>query len=175
MEHIEHKLTTYEIIFFNNLSRYIDTYIYFYGSIRRGDYLQGYSDIDIAIFTDNESSTITKILTFLSLQKSKVKKIIYNPDKSNKSHVLIKGYKLMYKNFEKGLVVEISVYNNKYKEYVLYENASKIELPIYIICILSIVKILYYRLNLISEKTYKQYKRSILNVVVKNNDTFLVI
>ena len=175
MDHIEHKLTNCEIIFFNNLSAYIDTYMYFYGSICRGDYLQGYSDIDVAIFTDNENSTITKIITFLSLHKSEVKKIIYSADNTNKSHVLIKGYKLMYKNSEKRLVVEISVYNNKYKEYVLYENARKIELPIYIICILCILKILYYRLNIISEKTYKQYKRNILNVVIKNNNMFLVI
>ena len=175
MDPIEHKMTNYEIIFFNNLSAYIETYIHFYGSIRRGDYLQGYSDIDVAVFTDNESSTITKIVTFLSLHKSKVKKIIYSPDINNKSHVLIKGYKLMYKNPEKGLVVEISVYNNKYKEYVLYEHATKIDLPIHIIFMLYILKLLFYRLNIISAKTYKQYKRDILNVVVKNNDLFLVV
>ena len=62
MDKVERKLTTNEIIFFNNLSAYINTPIYFYGSIRRGDYLQGYSDIDTAIFTDNESSTIYPLL-----------------------------------------------------------------------------------------------------------------
>jgi predicted nucleotidyltransferase len=175
MDKIERKLTTNEIIFFNNLSAYINTPIYFYGSIRRGDYLQGYSDIDTAIFTDNESSTITTLVVFLSLHKSKVKKIIYSPALIHRHHGLIKGYKLMYKNPEKGLVVEISVYNNKYKEYVLYEHNAKIDVPIHIIFMLYIIKLLFYRLNMISAKTYKQYKRDILNVVVKNNDVFLVV
>ena len=58
MEEINKKLTDKQREFFNNLSIYIDKPIYFYGSIYRVDYLPGKSDIDIDIFTDNESSTI---------------------------------------------------------------------------------------------------------------------
>ena len=62
MDDIKNNLTQNEEVFFENLSLYIDKEIYFYGSIWRHDYIKGKSDIDIDIFTDNESSTIQKLL-----------------------------------------------------------------------------------------------------------------
>lgn len=66
---INNRLTQNEKIFFDNLSNYIDKKIYFYGSIQRPDYIKGKSDIDIDIFTDNESSTIQKLCNFLNKKK----------------------------------------------------------------------------------------------------------
>lgn len=64
--------------FLNNLSEYLQTPLYFYGSIQRYDYFPGKSDIDIDIFTDNEKSTISKLSNYLQIdkkiQKSSVEK-----------------------------------------------------------------------------------------------------
>ena len=54
-------------IFFKQLQNYLDTDIYFYGSVNRTDYVPGKSDIDVAIFTDNEYSVITKLQHFLKI------------------------------------------------------------------------------------------------------------
>ena len=40
--------------FFYDLKNYLDTDLYFYGSVNRPDYVHDKSDIDIGIFTDNE-------------------------------------------------------------------------------------------------------------------------
>ena len=40
--------------FFKRLENYLDDELYFYGSVNRSDYIHGKSDIDVAIFTDNE-------------------------------------------------------------------------------------------------------------------------
>ena len=49
METTKNQLTPYESNFFNKLKIYLDTPLYFYGSIQRDDYKSGYSDIDIDI------------------------------------------------------------------------------------------------------------------------------
>jgi preprotein translocase subunit SecE len=63
--------------FLNNLSEYLQTQLYFYGSVQRYDYFPGNSDIDIDIFTDNEKSTINKLSNFLQINKTEFKKIIW--------------------------------------------------------------------------------------------------
>ena len=77
MENTKNKLNSYEEIFFQKLRNYIDKPIYFYGSIQRNDYFPGKSDLDIDIFTENESSTIYALCNFLNLKKSDIKKSIY--------------------------------------------------------------------------------------------------
>ena len=67
METTINELTPYEKDFFTNLRNYIDKPLYFYGSIQRNDYFPGKSDIDIAIFTDNETSTIFLLGNYLNL------------------------------------------------------------------------------------------------------------
>ena len=55
--------------FFNNLSDVLDTKLLFFGSVQRDDYFPGKSDIDVAIFTDNVKSTISKLQHYLHLNK----------------------------------------------------------------------------------------------------------
>ena len=77
MDEVKNRLTNNETIFFENLSQFIDKELYFYGSIQRPDYVKGKSDIDIDIFTDNESSTIQKLSSFLDIKKYDFTKIVY--------------------------------------------------------------------------------------------------
>jgi predicted nucleotidyltransferase len=60
--------------FFIKLQEYLDTDLYFYGSVNRNDYIHEKSDIDIAIFTDNEKSMMVKIQHFLNNNKNKYNK-----------------------------------------------------------------------------------------------------
>jgi len=71
METTKNKLPENYNIFFNNMSNYLDTKIYYYGSVQRQDYLYNSSDIDIDIFTENELSTIYKLIHFLDIKKNK--------------------------------------------------------------------------------------------------------
>jgi predicted nucleotidyltransferase len=61
METTRNNLTPYSKHFFDSLSNYLDTKLYFFGSIQRRDYFPNSSDIDVDIFTDNEPGTILKI------------------------------------------------------------------------------------------------------------------
>lgn len=72
--------------FLTNLSEYLQTELYFYGSIQRGDFFPGHSDIDIDIFTSNEKSTINTLSNYLQIDKNKFKKVIWQNEK--KTHDL---------------------------------------------------------------------------------------
>jgi hypothetical protein len=158
IDEIKNNLTQNEKDFFNNLSFYIDDEIYFYGSVQRPDYVKGKSDIDVDIFTDNESSTIQKLCTFLEMERSEFKKSVYRI-----KNQMVYGYKIKYKNVNNSIDVELSIYNNKYKDTVLYDHNSCRYLPIYTTIILIILKFLFYTLGLISEKMYRRCKQFLMN------------
>lgn len=152
------RLTKNEKIFFNNLSIYIDKPIYFYGSIQRADYIPGKSDIDIDIFTNNESSTINLLCNFLGLKKNSFKKTVYKINS-----FMVYGYKTRYEDTINNINIEISLYNEKYKPIVLSDHYNCRYLPLHITIVLYITKILFYNLNIISKKTYKRIKRFLMN------------
>ena len=129
METTKNELSSYEKDFFDRLKMHIDKPIYFYGSIQRNDYFPQLSDIDIDIFTDNTDSTILLLNNFLDIDKNSFKKSYYKMNKTNK---VIPGYKYKYLDSSHSLTVEMSVYDEKYKEDILAEHTSKFNLPFYI-------------------------------------------
>lgn len=150
------RLTQQQKLFFQRLSFYIDKPIYFYGSINRPDYIPGKSDIDIAIFTDNESSTIQLLCNFLDSKKKDFKKTVYKINSS-----MVYGYKSRFNDELNNIDVEIAIYDLKYKELVLRDQNCNI--PFYITILLLIVKTLFYNLKIISKKLYKRIKRFLMN------------
>ena len=64
METTKNEMDAYSKNFFLKLGNYLDTQLYYYGSIQRHDYFPGKSDIDVDLFTDNSSSTIIKLQNF---------------------------------------------------------------------------------------------------------------
>jgi len=169
MENTKNKLSSYEIIFLNKLKQYINSPLYFYGSIQRNDYIKGTSDIDVSIFTDNESSTMFKLNTFLNLEnnkhKTKLKKIIL---KSKLNNELIYGYKLLYIDTLNKLRIEFLIYNIKYKTEILNDHKVKIDIPYYISALLMIIKVLYYYLNIITKEQLKYFKRILLSTMINH-------
>ena len=169
METTENKLTPYQSIFFNKLKNYLDTKLYFYGSIQRKDYFPGSSDIDVDIFTSNENSIISKLTSFLNVKRYQFKKIIWKINEQ-----LVNGYKIMYVDPNGELTVEFSIYNEKDKNAILNEHLSKKDLPIHATVLLVILKFLYYKLKIISHDYYASTKKIILSSFIgKNTDNFV--
>lgn len=164
---INNRLTDKQKLFFDRLSVYIDQPIYFYGSILRSDYIKGKSDIDIDIFTDNESSTIQKISNLLEINKSKFRKIV-----SNIHDKVVYGYKANYEDEINDIKVEISIYNNKYKHIVLNEHNNGRLMPFYMVFLLYILKFLYYQLGIIPINIYKSIKNTIMHPT--DNNMFVI-
>lgn len=172
METTKNKMSPFAENFFNKIKNYLDTKLYYYGSIQRGDYFPNSSDIDVDIFTDNEQSTITKLQNFLSIEKHELKKFVYRLHKTNK---VVYGYKVKYNDKTHNFSTELSIYNEKDKESVLQEHISKIDLPYFVGVLLYILKFLYYKLQIIPKETYFKFKKLFMNHFVEGEDTEYVV
>ena len=174
METTRNKLSQEETIFFNKLSNYLDTKLYYFGSVQRGDYFPNSSDIDVDVFTEDENSTIIKLMNFLNVERNEFKRFVWKLNNNNDK--LAYGYKLMYKNEMGKFSVEFSIYNDKYKQHILYEHNDKKDIPLHATVLLIIIKFLYYTLNIIPSKWYNETKKFILSTLIfKKDDHFVVI
>ncbi len=158
MNIVNDRLTVNEKEFFNKISLYTEDEIYFYGSIQRPDYIKGKSDIDVDIFTDNESSTVQKLCNLLDIKRSEFKNIVYKIDSE-----MVYGYKLKYDDVENKINVEMSIYNKKYKSAVLYDHNKCRDLPFYVTILLMIIKFLYYNVGIVPNSIYKRCKQFLMN------------
>jgi len=173
METTKNKLPQDKQIFFDKLSNYLDLKLYFFGSIQRKDYFPKSSDIDVAIFTDSISSTIIKIQNYLNVKRSDFKKFVWRLNTTNE---VVTGYKMMYKNLEKDIIAEFSIYDEKYKPFILNEYNLKKDLPFYATYLLIILKFLFYSLSIIPAEWYIAGKRFILTYIInKEEDNFVVL
>jgi predicted nucleotidyltransferase len=174
METVKNKLSTNEKLFFHKLSNYLDTQLYYFGSVQRNDYFPSSSDIDVDIFTENEDATILKLMNFLNVERNQFKRFVWSLN--NNKNKLAHGYKLMYKNLEDNFSVEFSIYNEKYKQKILYEHNDKTDLPFYATILLIIIKFLYYTLHILPGPWYTNSKRFILSkLIFKKDDHFVII
>jgi hypothetical protein len=170
MEYTKNKIPNDIQEFINKLKNYIDTKIYYYGSIQRYDYFVGKSDIDFSVFTDNTEAMIYKISHYLHINKKKFHKIVWNY--KNK---FIEGYKVVYRNENPKCRLEITIYDEKYKEYVLEDHRIPIHMPFYICFLLIFLKLLYYNLQIIPASFYTHYKKLIINTFKGSNTHFTYI
>jgi len=174
METTRNKLTQQEKNFFYKLSNYLDTKLYYFGSVQRGDYFPSSSDIDVDIFTHNEKSTIVQLMNFLNIERRDFKRFVWKLNNYNDK--LAYGYKVMYQNEEDNFSVEFSIYNEKYKNQILYEHNDKKNIPFHATILLIIIKFLYYTLHILPKDWYTNSKKFILSTLIfKKNDDFVVI
>ena len=153
METINYKLSKPKIEFLQNMQEYLDTKLYFYGSIQRYDYIDNVSDIDICIFTDNVDNSILNIQQYLSVDKKYIKKFyVKTQNKEIKN-----GYKIFYKN--SFIKIEISIYETKYKESILEELNQGIYIPYFYSIIILILKYI----NMFFPIPYTSLKRNYSN------------
>ena len=158
MSNIERKLNTAGKRFLTTLSDYLETPFFYFGSILRPDYIPGSSDVDIDVFTDNERSTISKMLNYLKLSRKNVQNVVWVLVDGTTTY----GYKIKHQ-LDADNLFEYSIYNARFKDKILAEHRGKMVLPIYMSICLYILKILYYKLHLISDKVYNRTKRYILS------------
>jgi len=171
METTKNKLTKSEEEFFNGLSEYINEKIYFYGSIQRDDYIIGKSDIDIDIFSDNEKSTLNKIQHYLQIDKSKIKKTIWNLKYSKN---IVYGLKIKYDH--NNVKAEIALYNSKYKKNILDYHNNHVNMNLFWITLLNILKFFYYKMHFIPEPVYANTKRFIYDKATGyEGDKFIIL
>jgi hypothetical protein len=170
METTKNTLPPYARMFFDKLGNYLNTPLYFYGSVQRNDYFPNSSDIDVGIFTPNESSIITYMQNYLNIKKIKFKRFIYKL-KNN----LITGYKIQYKEPHNSLNIEFSIYNEKFKEEVLKHLLDKQTLPYMVSVFLIMIKYLYYKFNILPKKIYDSVKRFLLNNCIDGHDSEFVL
>lgn len=172
METTKNAMPEYTNMFFNKLKNYLDTKIYFFGSVQREDYFPKQSDIDVAIFTDNIKRTLSQLKNFLQIDSSELHNIVW---RLNVDDSLVNGYKVMYKEPERNLVVEISIYDETFKHGILSEYNGKRELPSVVICLLMIIKYFHYSLSIIPNEWYTYLKRFVLSTVIfLKEDDFVV-
>ncbi len=160
IEIIKNNLTDYHYQFLTNLQRYIDTELIFFGSIKRCDFFIGKSDIDIAIITDNVESVKKKLQNYLNIGKSKIKKSMQKIPNSNK---LVYGYKINYDDLEHNLYLEIIIYDEQYRSFIINNIEKTTNLPFYITIIYFILKFLTYSLPILPEDVLKYCKNFVMN------------
>ena len=151
--------------FFKRLADYLDTDLYFYGSVVRSDYIPGKSDIDVAVFTDNESSVMSKLQHFLHVKRSDFDKVLWKLNGT-----MIYGYKIKVESINS----EIAIYNNEFKDIIINEfNSPLINKTILTTVLLHLLKLFYYTIPLLPLKKYDELKRYILNeMMVKKESVF---
>ena len=156
LEKTQNKLSEKERSFLKELSEYLDTKLYFIGSVQRADFDNKYSDIDIVIFSENEGKTKSLIQHFLNIKKDKIKKVIL---KFDKDVPMVYGYKIKYESTKLKNPIEFVIYNEKHKQLVLDEFKKQLNRTyFYIVWALIILKFLYYRLNMLTYKFYSSLK-----------------
>lgn len=166
MDDIKERLGEYRYNYFKNLQNYLETELIFYGSVKRLDYFQNASDIDITIITDNVPSMLSKLKSVLNTSPNDVTKIY---QKFHENNVVIKGYKIKYENENENLQFDMLIYDIKYKEIVM-ENIRQInELPFYIVSILFVIKVFYYILKIISRSYYVYFKNTLFYIYFNKN------
>ena len=172
METTKNKMPEYNTAFFDKLKIYLDTPLYYFGSVQRDDYFPESSDIDVDIFTDNVKSTLSKLRSFLNVRNNEFKEMVW---RSNYDNSLVKGYKIMYNVPERGFSVEFSIYDEKYKELVLMDHNGKRVLPIYATWALIFIKCLYYSFNIMPKEWYRYFKEIILSTLISVKRTEFVV
>ena len=156
--------------FFKRLENYLDTDLYFYGSVNRPDYVHNKSDIDIAVFTDNEYSTITKLQHFLHVKRNAFDKVIWKLNGK-----MVYGYKIKCEKYI-DIKCEIAIYNNDFKDILIKEISQYNSVPPHIAFLLFILKTMYYTFPILSQQTYARYKRYIFNeIMLQKRDTVFLL
>lgn len=160
----KNKLPEHVQSFLKRIQKEFHVVFYYFGSIQRDDYLLGLSDIDIDVFPKNKSAKdfAIHLANYLHLPVLKIKKIQWQIPINNQ---IITGYKFKY-TFHENLKIEFSVYPESSKLFVLYHHAQKLILPFWISWLLILLKILFYKYNLISSDFFFSTKRFLMSSAI---------
>lgn len=165
MESTNNKLNPIQRSFLNNLRNHMRCPIYIYGSVQRDDYMNGKSDIDICMFTDNMNLTLMKLCNYLRVERRSFQQIVWKLPSNNK---ILHGYKMKYDLDHHIGPIEISIHNMKDREFIIEDKKGKLILPWYASWSLFIIKWVHYNTFVISADMYKYLKKKILSDMIPN-------
>jgi hypothetical protein len=149
--------------FFKRIENDLDRELWFYGSVTRSDYIPDKSDIDVAIFSDNEYSDISKLQNILHVKRSDFDKIVWKLNGE-----IIYGYKIKVEHIN----TEIHIYNNDFKTTLIDEFTKPLKnQSFFIYCLIYLLKLLYYRLNILPASVYSKLKRFIMNDLIDQKES----
>jgi predicted nucleotidyltransferase len=149
--------------FFKRIENDLDRELWFYGSVTRSDYVPERSDIDVAIFSDNEYSDMSKLQNILHVKRSDFDKIVWKLNGE-----IIYGYKIKVENINS----EIHIYNNDFKTTLIDEFTKPLKnQSIIIFFLIWLLKLLYYRLNILPPDLYAKFKRFIMNDLIDSKES----
>jgi len=154
-----HKFSENTKFFLKHLEETLNHKLYFFGSSVRLDYIQD-CDIDVAIFTDNIPSLITKINGLLNTENN------FKKTAHVTNNQLVTGYKLIYVNND--INIELVIYDNKFKNIMLNFYESSFNMPIIISIILLILKYIK-KFNILTKKMYFKIKKFLINNFMDSN------
>lgn len=154
LEQIQHNLNEYTYTFFRDLREQIELPLFFIGSIARNDFIDGKSDLDIEVFSDNVVSTKTKLDYLFDCYQKDDRYLTYSIENNP-----ISGYKYYYNNKEKALLFDFTLYKKECQKLILYYRDIEINIPINLSVILIIIKYLHYYFNIIDKPTYSMIKK----------------
>lgn len=174
MQSTKNPLSLQEEVFLKGAQSQINLPFYYFGSIQRQDYLPGYSDIDVDIFTPNVEDSLKKIEDYcrqLSPERIRSpKKIVWKLQSGR----IVYGRKYHYR--DSSVNVEFSIYPSQYQSAVLHDHLLKMDLPWYCILLLLIWKTFFYQLPLFSLDTYRWLKKKTMTFCVGLPDeTFVTL
>ena len=177
MELPKHPLTIEQSRFFSKLRSFLPEKLYFYGSILRDDFLPGLSDIDVLYFTKDDLKTTVKNAYRYLQQDTRATKIqmlhfLYH---SSGTKQIISGYKLKYTNIPDGIIVELSIYDDKFKHMIMDEQRKKASIPFYIVWTMMFLKMLAYKYRVLPEDTFRWVKDRLFISTSGIKNTFLPI
>jgi hypothetical protein len=162
MEDIKNKMPMHKKIFFTNLEKYLDTPLYYFGSIRRYDYSPANSDVDAILFTNNEASSISQLQNWFHVSKNDFKKVVKFLTPQN---LIVYGHKLKYKNIKQNISADISIYNVNDEENIKRDDKRKIDMPVYIVTMLVMLKFMYHQVGILPKPWYNYLKQLLMDIV----------
>lgn len=166
IEDIKNNLREYDYYFLKNIQQYINTNLYFYGSVTRFDYFPGKSDIDVIVISDNVNSVVKQLENYLNVNKDAIEKTI---NYMNNGKSMSYAYKINYSDLENGLSLEIFVYDKKYEKDIETDINAKTYLPFYMIGVLYILKFITYHLNILTNEQFKYIKNLFMNICLRQS------
>lgn len=162
MEDIKNKMPIHQRHFFTKLENYLDTPLYYFGSVRRYDYSPDNSDIDAILFTNNESRSISQLQNWFHVSKHSFKRVVHFLKGPKR---IVYGHKLTYKNEKQKISSDIVIYNVKDEEYIKLDDKRKIDMPFYMVTILLLLKFLHYQVGILPTKVYVYFKQMLMDIV----------
>jgi hypothetical protein len=161
MEDIKNKMPIHKRQFFTNLETYLDTPLYYFGSIQRYDYDPDNSDVDAILFTNNEASSISKLQNWFHVSKNNFKKVVHFLPESK--HIVY-GHKLTYHNPKLHISTDILVYNMNDEEYIRRDDKLRVDMPFYMVTIMIILKFLHHQVGILPKWAYIYFKRILMDI-----------